>query len=412
MRIVAKNLPLFMTEEEIRREFSMHGAVTDVCMLKNSIGEFRRMCFVGYLDAESAQKAVKYRDGSFLKNQRIKCEIAEEAEWKERANESEERRIVYTGKIMIRDVPLCVTDEYVREELGKLGELREIEVIQHNRGKNVIVSFKSGESAVKAYKSIRLLAGKRVRIKAVMPKAGNKERVEHYNSLFFSFESVVRQTCENERVSAEELVDVKSKDLGPRISLVETHLVKQTEKFLRSNGIFLDRMTGQVDKKVLIVRNMSLMKCLDLVKEDCKISIAPSKCLALLKFAEEKDAVACYRSLCLRRMKGDVIYCEFAPVCDASEQAEDEKPAGPVKMCNKVLVKNVPFQASREDIKSIFDARVHVVDVRIPKKREGSSRGFCFVTLSSPEDVSEAIEYFGNSTHLYGRRLVLERAKS
>jgi multiple RNA-binding domain-containing protein 1 len=411
MRIVAKNLPSFITEEEIAREFSMHGTITDVYMLKNSIGEFRRTCFIGYLDAESAEKAVRHRDGSFLRNQKIKCEMAKDGP-RERTNGPEERRIRYTRKMMIKDVPPSLDDGHVRKELEKFGELEGIEEMQHNDGRSIIVSFKDGESAVGAYKAVGLLGGRRVKVRAMFPKADGKRCIEHYNSLFFNFESVVKHTCESEGIGVKDLVDISSKDLGSRISLVETHLVKQTEEFLRHNGIVLDKITGELNKKILIIRNMSLMECLDLVKEDCRISIAPSRCLALLKFKDEKDALACYKGLSLRRMRNNVIYCEFAPVCDVPEEAEEQRPAGPAKTCNKILVKNVPFQASREDIRNIFGARVHVIDVRMPRKGDGSSRGFCFVTVSSPDDVAAAIEYFGNSTHLYGRRLVLERAKS
>lgn len=415
MRIIVRDLPVKITKEEIEKEFSRHGKITDVFMVKNDVGEFKRVCFIGYLEEDAGARAIKYHNGALFRNHRIRCDVTREPDVK-RTNESVERMIKYSKQLFVGNIPDGVDESHLRETFEKYGKVSSVEMMRQKGGSGARVEFSVGECAVNGYREVKMIGGARVNISAWRDTT-SKDCYEHYNSLFFNFESIIKRTCESENIDVKDLVNIRDKNLGVRISQIETHLVQQTKEFLENNGIFLDRLSGDVDRKVLILRNMELMRCLDLVKGDCRIDVAPSKCLALLRFKNEREAAECYKGLNLRRMREHVIYCEYAPLCDGTSQDRDEVKQHNVEirnkqMNNKLLVRNVPFQASEDEIRKIFDPYVRVVSVRIPIKREGTSRGFCFVTLDSADDVTTAIEYFGNSTHLYGRRLVLERAKS
>lgn len=76
-RIVVKNLPPKVTEEEIRQYFSKHGAITDL-KLKYRDGIFRRFGFVGFCNAEEAEKSCQYFNGSFFKQSRITVEVCQD----------------------------------------------------------------------------------------------------------------------------------------------------------------------------------------------------------------------------------------------------------------------------------------------------------------------------------------------
>eukprot|EP01063_Lacrimia_lanifica_P034808 TRINITY_DN6523_c0_g2_i1.p1 TRINITY_DN6523_c0_g2~~TRINITY_DN6523_c0_g2_i1.p1 ORF type:complete len:835 (+),score=308.25 TRINITY_DN6523_c0_g2_i1:95-2599(+) len=85
----------------------------------------------------------------------------------------------------------------------------------------------------------------------------------------------------------------------------------------------------------------------------------------------------------------------------------------------KLTVKNVPFEAKREDIAKLFAAFSQVKSVRLPRKAVGASgagaakrphRGFAFVEFTTPEEAVAAKKKLSN-THIYGRHLVLEFAK-
>lgn len=75
----------------------------------------------------------------------------------------------------------------------------------------------------------------------------------------------------------------------------------------------------------------------------------------------------------------------------------------------KVVIKNLPFEASKKDVRSLFGAYGQLRSVRVPKKFDHSTRGFAFADFVSAKEAENAIEALAN-THLLGRRLVLEFA--
>nr|CAH7745100.1 unnamed protein product [Callosobruchus chinensis] len=80
----------------------------------------------------------------------------------------------------------------------------------------------------------------------------------------------------------------------------------------------------------------------------------------------------------------------------------------------KILVRNVPFQATGKEIRELFSTFGEIKALRLPKKMGGgtdSHRGFAFVDFSSNSDAKASFESLSQSTHLYGRRLVLEWAE-
>ncbi|XP_072949367.1 probable RNA-binding protein 19 [Epargyreus clarus] len=77
----------------------------------------------------------------------------------------------------------------------------------------------------------------------------------------------------------------------------------------------------------------------------------------------------------------------------------------------KILVRNVPFQANRNEIHEIFRAFGEIKTLRLPKKFSSDQhRGFAFIDYFTKADAKSAFEALCQSTHLYGRRLVLEWA--
>ncbi|XP_061387960.1 probable RNA-binding protein 19 [Musca vetustissima] len=81
----------------------------------------------------------------------------------------------------------------------------------------------------------------------------------------------------------------------------------------------------------------------------------------------------------------------------------------------KILVRNIPFQAKVREVRDIFKAFGELRSVRLPKKMapgEESHRGFGFVDFVTKSDAKKAFEALSQSTHLYGRRIVLEWAST
>lgn len=80
----------------------------------------------------------------------------------------------------------------------------------------------------------------------------------------------------------------------------------------------------------------------------------------------------------------------------------------------KILVRNIPFEASKHEVKELFRTFGELKTVRLPKKfssSQGEHRGFGFVEFTTKDSAKRAFDSLKHSTHLYGRRLVLEWAE-
>lgn len=75
----------------------------------------------------------------------------------------------------------------------------------------------------------------------------------------------------------------------------------------------------------------------------------------------------------------------------------------------KIIIKNLPFQTTKKDVQSLFGAYGQLRSVRVPKKYDRSARGFAFADFVSAREAENAMDAL-RSTHLLGRRLVLEFA--
>ncbi|KAG1938910.1 putative RNA-binding protein [Pimephales promelas] len=78
---------------------------------------------------------------------------------------------------------------------------------------------------------------------------------------------------------------------------------------------------------------------------------------------------------------------------------------------SKILVRNIPFQATVKELRELFCTFGELKTVRLPKKGIGGThRGFGFIDFLTKQDAKKAFTALCHSTHLYGRRLVLEWA--
>ncbi|KDE05252.1 hypothetical protein MVLG_04387 [Microbotryum lychnidis-dioicae p1A1 Lamole] len=77
----------------------------------------------------------------------------------------------------------------------------------------------------------------------------------------------------------------------------------------------------------------------------------------------------------------------------------------------KLLVKNLPFEITRKEIRELFSAYGQLRSVRLPRKLDHKTRGFAFVDFATHRDAQFALTALEH-THLLGRHLVLQWADS
>ncbi|KAL8672488.1 MAG: hypothetical protein Q9168_003059 [Polycauliona sp. 1 TL-2023] len=95
---------------------------------------------------------------------------------------------------------------------------------------------------------------------------------------------------------------------------------------------------------------------------------------------------------------------------DAAEERRRDDTAKKLAGRNtKVIIKNLPFEASKKDVRSLFGAYGQLRSVRMPRKFDSSTRGFAFAEFVTVREAENAIDAL-KDTHLLGRRLVLDFA--
>ncbi|KAF7294210.1 hypothetical protein HMN09_01149400 [Mycena chlorophos] len=106
-------------------------------------------------------------------------------------------------------------------------------------------------------------------------------------------------------------------------------------------------------------------------------------------------------------LDGHALHVKFA---GRGAEGDEAKPSSSKSRTTKMLVKNVPFEATKKDVRALFGAHGSLKSVRVPKKFDSRSRGFAFLDFVSRAEAENAYAALRH-THLLGRHLVLEWAE-
>jgi multiple RNA-binding domain-containing protein 1 len=124
-------------------------------------------------------------------------------------------------------------------------------------------------------------------------------------------------------------------------------------------------------------------------------------------FVELESEVAVKKAL--QVLQGKLVDGHAWEVTVSTNKTGKSKLTPSTKNPTKLIVRNVPFQATRSDILKLFGSFGQLRRVRLPKKFDGSHRGFAFVEFLTSKEAVAAMNALAR-THLYGRHLVLEWA--
>ncbi|CZR55050.1 probable multiple RNA-binding domain-containing protein 1 [Phialocephala subalpina] len=93
----------------------------------------------------------------------------------------------------------------------------------------------------------------------------------------------------------------------------------------------------------------------------------------------------------------------------AEERRKEDKAKKLTGKRTKIIIKNLPFEATKKNVRDLFSAYGQLRSVRVPKKFDHTARGFAFANFITAREAENALEAL-KDTHLLGRRLVLEFA--
>ncbi|KAK6150250.1 hypothetical protein DH2020_017775 [Rehmannia glutinosa] len=124
----------------------------------------------------------------------------------------------------------------------------------------------------------------------------------------------------------------------------------------------------------------------------------------------EFDCVDTAVNVC-KDLQGTVLdgHALILQLCHAKKDEVVSKKIENDRSSTKLIVRNVAFEATEKDLRQLFSPFGQIKSLRLPM-RFGNHRGFAFVEYVTKQEARNALEALSN-THLYGRHLVLERAK-
>lgn len=130
-----------------------------------------------------------------------------------------------------------------------------------------------------------------------------------------------------------------------------------------------------------------------------------------LEFRSKSQAQAALTAMNGYRLDGhDLVLKTSHKALDAAEERRKEDQVKKLSgRRTKVIIKNLPFEVTKKDVRSLFGAYGKLRSVRVPRKFDSSTRGFAFADFVTAKEAENAMDALRN-THLLGRRLVLDFA--
>ncbi|KAF2758794.1 putative pre-rRNA processing protein Mrd1 [Pseudovirgaria hyperparasitica] len=190
-----------------------------------------------------------------------------------------------------------------------------------------------------------------------------------------------------------------------------------------------DQNVEVVDTSTLFVRNLSfatsgqkltqVFKPLDgFVSATVKTKVNPknpseklSMGFGFLEFRSKEQAQAAASAMNGYELDGHrlLLRASHKGLDAAEERRREDKAKRAASKSTKIIIKNLPFETNKKDVRTLFGAYGQLRSVRVPKKFDNSTRGFAFAEFTTPREAENALEALRN-THILGRKLVLEFA--
>ncbi|KAI0852484.1 RNA-binding domain-containing protein [Daldinia vernicosa] len=128
----------------------------------------------------------------------------------------------------------------------------------------------------------------------------------------------------------------------------------------------------------------------------CKANAQPATIMPLARYFSQTSRVA--------QDEGD-----RAAVEEAIESAgrTGSTANDPEDLSNKIFIRNLPYEATDDLIKEAFNKYGEIIDFRLGRDPSGASKGYGFITFSTAEAATRAIEEADNS-FWQGRRLFVQ----
>jgi multiple RNA-binding domain-containing protein 1 len=295
--------------------------------------------------------------------------------------------------ILVKNFSYGTSIEEIRKMFEEFGQV--LRVLMPPTGTIAIVEFAQVQQAKAAFGS---LAYRRVKDSILYLEKAPKNLFTQASTNDVSPEGAKSQTAVDPKLSATELLEEGKVDAGAGTSTLfvrnlsfNTTSARLTEVFKPLDGFLSARVNTKTDIK--------------------KPGQVLSMGFGFLEFRTKSQAQTALATMDGYSLDGHNLLIKASHKgLDAAEERRKEDKAK--KMANKrtkIVVKNLPFEATKKDIRSLFGTYGQLRSVRVPRKFDNTARGFAFAEFISAREAENALAAL-KDTHLLGRRLVIEFA--
>lgn len=224
----------------------------------------------------------------------------------------------------------------------------------------------------------------------------------------------------------------EAKEKNQATPAADGHVVKDVvEKDLKSNALSTNEAADESVSQSIYIKNLNFQTTEDQLKSaftkagfkprnvriptkaaPLKKSGASGEPLSMgygfVEFGSEEDALNAMKSLQGKLIDGHAVSIQLSAK-NLSSKANASAESKSSSKNTKIMVRNVPFEATRSELLKLFGAFGQLKKVRLPKKIDGTHRGFAFCEFLTNKEAKNAMTTL-SGTHLYGRHLVLEWA--
>ncbi len=326
--------------------------------------------------------------------------------------------------IMVKNLPFESNEDQIRKELHELfssrggqvsrvvvPESRAVALVEFHEPNDARTAFKA--CAYRQFHRVPLyLEWAPVGLLKEKKKAEKKDKKEKKTEEPATTEEKPSEEKEN-KDKKEKKTEEKPEEPAPvRISQIESEVEKESATLFVKNLNFSTKEEGLEE----------LFKKYKPRKTTIARSKKGSKGFGFVEFDNIAEAVKAHNALQGAQLDNHVIVLQYSNIGrdSSSKETKKEAPAnktdyiddeGRVVSFRKIIVRNVAFEATRQDLYQLFSSYGELKTVRLPRKVNSADqhRGFAFIEFVSPKECHAAYEAL-KSTHLYGRHLVLEYA--
>ncbi|KAI0078426.1 hypothetical protein K474DRAFT_1593990 [Panus rudis PR-1116 ss-1] len=292
--------------------------------------------------------------------------------------------------ILVKNIPYGTTAEQIRELFEPHGELRR--VLVPPAGTMAIVEFVHADEGRKGFRAVayRRLGNSIIYLEKgpvgmfASEPAKEKEKAEPITA------TAIKPVTIEEQAVADEA------EQEPSLSAGTTLFVKNL-----SFATTPERLT-QVFRNLPSFAFARIQTKPDPKRPGARLSMG----YGFVGFKDVEGARKALKSMQGYVLDGHALAVKFAGRGADEPTGED----GKVKSkTTKMIVKNVPFEATKKDIRELFGSHGQLKSVRLPKRFDHRSRGFAFLEFLTRHEAENAYAALKH-THLLGRHLVLEWA--